>query len=674
MASTAAEVPSVPDITDEETAITSNIDRELQQAANEAEEESEHATDDDKKVVKDIAYYKQEAKKEKAGKRRLFQSLVKLAEELKRVRAESRPLQVNAAYANQTWYEGGLWRAPQLLPGVDQGLVAGQRARPRAPVSLSDLFFNLVVVTAFTRVGVAITNSGQVTASSLLYFAAFWIIWSKEASYSTRFDTTDLSAKAGTLVTCFAVLFASLSVSTSMESDGSIRIMMTTAFCSLLHCGYMARVYLWHRDAEPNTLEDHVRSYALYHTIMNLIETITWTVGIFIVPSQYRWIIFTIGILLGLRIPRAFLSNDFHGKVLLFLFLFFLERRNRPLDIGNIVFSLRYDSRCFFHFLSLPFDPFLFLSLAKRVAACTKRGVLFILLLGFMLQSVVVISTDFFEFTIPDLEQYSFIGASCLLLFCIKLLYVDDSSTLATDHALLVNRTAALCFNLGQFALLFSTTILGSGLHLLTHSYLAAAAALPDNAKNMVCGGFAAVVFFTALIKSMHLKRVPTSGRQRTLFLGAYALQGIATLAVVFISLTMCYNNYVGGYLQVLMQNDIALLYTLSGFAFFLVVLSWLDEGLELSLQESMMNNGDTEEEYLVHPFGFWWCLQPEVDMDDIIADTAAAAAGRSSSNGADIGGMQRSSTASTSGARLSELSPLLGESIAKNLRMSTKL
>ena len=39
------------------------------------------------------------------------------------------------------------------------------------------------------------------------------------------------------------------------------------------------------------------------------------------------------------------------------------------------------------------------------------------------------------------------------MFFCIKLLYVDDSSTLASDHALLVNRTAALCFNLGQFVL-----------------------------------------------------------------------------------------------------------------------------------------------------------------------------------------------------------------------------
>jgi low temperature requirement protein LtrA len=111
-------------------------------------------------------------------------------------------------------------------------------------VSLSDLFFNLVIVTAFTRVGLAITKSGQVTAFSFLYFAVFWRIWPKEVSYSIRFDTTNLSAKAGQLVTCFAVLFASLLVSTPMDlPGGSTRIMMLSASIAVLPFLLMARVF-----------------------------------------------------------------------------------------------------------------------------------------------------------------------------------------------------------------------------------------------------------------------------------------------------------------------------------------------------------------------------------------------------------------------------------------------
>jgi hypothetical protein len=273
-------------------------------------------------------------------------------------------------------------------------------------------------------------------------------------------------------------------------------------------------------------------------------------------------------------------------------------------------------------------------------AACSKRGVLFILLLGFMLQSVVVVATEFFEYDTPNVEQYLFIGASCLMLFCIKLLYVDDSGTLASDHALLISRTAALCFNLGQFSLLLSTTVMGSGLTLLTHSYLAAAAALPDNAKNLVCGGFAAVLLSIMFIKSMHLKRVPLDPQQKALFIGAYLIQSITTMAVVGVTTAMCFGQ--GGYFQMLMQDDVALLWGLCGFALFLVALGWLDEGLELALA-----GGSAESAYLVHPFGFWWCLHPDVDLTDLTTE--------------DLGPQPRG---------LSEMSPLLGESVA-NMRMS---
>lgn len=281
------------------------------------------------------------------------------------------------------------------------------------------------------------------------------------------------------------------------------------------------------------------------------------------------------------------------------------------------------------------------------LAANAKRGVLFILLLGFMLQSIVIVATGFFEYSDPTWEQYSFIGASCLMLFCIKLLYAEDSNVLVSDHALLVSRPAALFFNLGQFSLLFSTTIMGSGLNLLTHSYLAAAAALPGPAKSLVCGGFAAVLMSTAFIKSMHLKRVPRASPQRALFVGAYIVQVVATIVVSGVCLAMCLGE--GGYFQVLMQNDMEVIWTLSLFAVFLVALSMLDEGLELALQGA-------EEDYLVHPFGFWCCcLRPE---DVEVAEPLV---------------VPTTTRRSYSGSGLSELSPLLGESVA-NMRFSVSL
>lgn len=218
-------------------------------------------------------------------------------------------------------------------------------------------------------------------------------------------------------------------------------------------------------------------------------------------------------------------------------------------------------------------------------AACSRSGTIFILLLGFLLQSVVLVASPFFEYETRTWQQYAYLGSACLMLFCIKLLYVDDSNTLAKDHALLVNRWAGFFFKLGQFGLMLATTVLGSGLDLLTHSYLAATAALSDNAKNLVCGGFAAVVFSIFFIKSMHLRRVPLDPSQRNVFLAAYCIQILVMICVVAATVRMCFTDE--GYLNILMRNEIEMMFALSGFALFLLMMSWLDEAAELSLFSS---------------------------------------------------------------------------------------
>ena len=249
-------------------------------------------------------------------------------------------------------------------------------------------------------------------------------------------------------------------------------------------------------------------------------------------------------------------------------------------------------------------------------------------------------ATPFFEYYTPTTEQYMFLGFACFLLFCIKLLYVDDTFSIdPQDHALLVNRSAGFFFHFGQFFLLISTTILGAGLDLLTHNYLAAAAALSDNSKNLVCGGFSAVVLTIALIKSMHIRRVPNEPSKRRWFLAAYTVQVIFLLAVVFTSAQMCLAK--NGPLKYLMMSEIEMLAVLSGFAFLLVVMSWLDEAVELSIY----GGEEDAREFRVHPFGLWWCLKPQdADLTELVQEE----------------------TPNTPEGRLAALSPLLGSSVAQ--------
>jgi hypothetical protein len=62
-------------------------------------------------------------------------------------------------------------------------------------------------------------------------------------------------------------------------------------------------------------LSKHIRAYALYNVVMNILEAAVWIVGVFYFPQEfeYRWVIFTAGVVLALRVPRVFLANDFHG-------------------------------------------------------------------------------------------------------------------------------------------------------------------------------------------------------------------------------------------------------------------------------------------------------------------------------------------------------------------------
>lgn len=261
-----------------------------------------------------VKAYKAQVAEEKAGKRKLFHSLVKLANELRSTRAQAGPLMDQARYMDKNWYEGGMWRAPTLLPGVQHRTV--HTARQREALSLSSLFFHLVVVTAFVRVGTSISNDG-LNLSNLFYFAMFWNVWSKEASYSTRFDTTDLSAQVGTLTVCFAVLFAALSVQAPYSTVDGSRIMMMAAYCAGWHLILHVRVAL-SGDSASDALNRHITNYAVLNIIMNALELSVWCIGIFGYPPEwpYRWILFVVGVLLALRMPRAFLANDFHGTYL----------------------------------------------------------------------------------------------------------------------------------------------------------------------------------------------------------------------------------------------------------------------------------------------------------------------------------------------------------------------
>jgi len=264
-------------------------------------------------ALKEIALsgMKKQLKDEKSAKRKLFSSLAKVAGELKKQQNVNEPIIDAVKYANRSWYEGGMWRPPAVLPGV-----ANQQIQLIVREDLSHLFFSLVMVTAFTRVGLAVVETGELSLEALLYFAVFWMIWAKDINYSTRFDTTDLYFESINLLTCVAVLCGSLSASSSLASEDSTRIMMMAAFVAALHIILHCRVAIWFRNSQSGSVENLAKKHAIFSTIMTLCETTTWVIGV-ILPelTERRLVIFSLGICFSLaRLPKNFLVCDFRGK------------------------------------------------------------------------------------------------------------------------------------------------------------------------------------------------------------------------------------------------------------------------------------------------------------------------------------------------------------------------
>ena len=157
--------------------------------------------------------------------------------------------------------------------------------------------------------------------------------------------------------------------------------MAMAMFVAMLHVLLHARVWYWFSEGgSPESVNYAVKRYAVFITVANSLESLTWAYGCSLPQdSEWRPWVILVGIILNLRLPRGFMPNDFH-------------------------------------------------------AACSKRGVLFILLLGYNIQSIVGVASPYFNYWEPSWDQYTFLFLSCFLLFMVSLCaynyadYLDMSS------------------------------------------------------------------------------------------------------------------------------------------------------------------------------------------------------------------------------------------------------
>jgi hypothetical protein len=104
----------------------------------------------------------------------------------------------------------------------------------------------------------------------------------------------------------------------------------------------------------------------------------------------------------------------------------------------------------------------------------------------------------------------------------------------------------------------------------------------------------------------MHIRRVPTNPKHEQLFLIAYFTQVVGVLIIVYITARMYFlptsgsGEQIEGFLALLMWNEIQMLFVLVVFALILLILSYMDEALELQLY----SDASEASENRVRPFG----------------------------------------------------------------------
>ena len=196
---------------------------------------------------------------------------------------------------------------------------------PRPLVSLTDLFLDLAVVTALSRVGDAVQNRGTVDGPILAYFFVFWNVWAKATAFGTRFDASDLGGQVSILTSCVAVLFGSLSTTGGLESEDGMRIMEVGLAVSAMHFLIHWRIWVgWRKRGDDEVglrgvdggveRAAAVMWYARYVMVMTAIESATWFVGIFFLnenSGNRKWV-FLVAILSSLRTGKTRLPYDFY--------------------------------------------------------------------------------------------------------------------------------------------------------------------------------------------------------------------------------------------------------------------------------------------------------------------------------------------------------------------------
>lgn len=289
---------------------------------------------------------------------------------------------------------GSLWKPPQLIRGenVDENQDLEREG------SWSELFFDLIFVTAISRLGELYREGSLPGREYILLFTIVWVYWWQSSEFMNRFHSDDLSSKLYLLLFQGSLVGIALNVEGAIDGDNSHAFVCFAAMINLIHLLTYLRIYIYFRGlgAEDTSggQERKVVGFARQHVYMNLVFLAVWAAA-YTVPTDYRY-----------AVMWLFPASHFFTFVHAFLFVYSLNRGYTfCLPLARVWMPVHID-----HWVE-------------------RTGGLMIIFMGECVDGIAK------AIDVKSWEAYLSVGCCFVIIFCIKLLFFDTNIIETDNHA-----------------------------------------------------------------------------------------------------------------------------------------------------------------------------------------------------------------------------------------------
>eukprot|EP00656_Telonema_subtile_P007131 TRINITY_DN13339_c0_g1_i2.p1 TRINITY_DN13339_c0_g1~~TRINITY_DN13339_c0_g1_i2.p1 ORF type:complete len:556 (+),score=108.70 TRINITY_DN13339_c0_g1_i2:36-1703(+) len=182
------------------------------------------------------------------------------------------------------WYENGLWQPPKLMRGPkgDSFKLADIELVAEREMSWSELFYDLIFVTAVAKVGEELKGGHFTVGVYILYILTVFGFWASSTNYGTRFHADDISSKGYFSLQMMGMVGISMNIPGSYGEDTSSLAALASSAAFIRGFEFLMHVRIarhFHVNPTATVAEvgfNRVVRYGFENALGALVQAILW--------------------------------------------------------------------------------------------------------------------------------------------------------------------------------------------------------------------------------------------------------------------------------------------------------------------------------------------------------------------------------------------------------------